>query len=141
MSTPDFGHLKPSRKDTSECVLYDYPKEPVLVVKFAGEGNPRYFNEMLRKADHAMRRKAKISEQMIRENRTKDRELFPKFVIVGWRNVFDVSGNEVPFSQENCVAFINGALDDVAFDLVREWAKDPSNFRDAADSNEIAGNS
>ena len=36
------------------------------------------------------------------KNREQDRDLFPKFVIVGWDGVLDSDGEPVEFTKENC---------------------------------------
>lgn len=136
----DFSHLKATRKDTSELTLWDVVGEPTLVVRHAGESNKSYFNERLRQAERLRQRKAKINAAAIKEARDLDRELFPKFVITGWKNVTDANGNQVPFSRDDCAAFL-AAVDDDMFDMIREFCQDASNFREVAEGVVAAGNS
>lgn len=136
----DFTHLKTSKKDAVEFVIYDVPGEPALLVKHSGESNKPYFNEKLKVAEKHRQRRSKLSVEMIRELRERDRDLFPKFIVVGWRNVFDVNGAPVAFSREDCEAFLR-AMDDDLFDDLRAFTDNASNFRDAVDTQTAAGNS
>lgn len=136
----DFGHIKSTKQDTAEYTFWNIVGEPTVVVRQAGETNKPYFNEILRQAEHFQRRKAKISTELIKANRDRDRQLFPQHVVVGWKDVKDAQGNVVPFSREDCAAFLS-ALDDDEFDGLREFCKDASNFRAVADGASAAGNS
>lgn len=136
----DFTHLKPQRKDTAEYPFYEIQGEPTLIVKHAGESNKPYFNEKLRQAEKLRQRRAKVSVELIRDNRERDRELFPKYVVIGWKNVVDAAGNPVMFSKDDCEAFLR-ALDDEMFDALREYCLDASNFREVLDGATTAGNS
>lgn len=136
----DFSHLKASKKDTAEFVFFEVVGEPTLTVKHAGESNKPFFNEKLKVAERYRQRKAKISLDMIRDNRERDRELFPKHVVLNWKNVKDVNGTPVVFSPTECEAFLR-ALDDDMFDALREFCSDASNFRDTADAAAAMGNS
>lgn len=138
--TSDFGHLTPAKKATVEFTFWDVVGEPKLIVRNAGESNKPYFNEMLRRAEQLQRRKAKVSAELVKEHRDRDRELFPKFVITGWKDVVDKNGAAVPFSQGDCQAFL-GALDDDTFDMLREFCKDATNFREIMTGDLVSGNS
>jgi hypothetical protein len=138
----DFGHIKSKRIETAEYVFHEIesPKPFTLIVRPAGETNKKYYNEMLRRAEHLQKRKAKINVDMIIANRDKDRELFPEYVVVGWKNVLDKDGKEVVFSKEDCAAFL-AALDDDMFDGLRTFCSDASNFRATVDASAASGNS
>jgi hypothetical protein len=136
----DFGHIKSTKQHQAEYCFWNIVGEPTLIVRQAGEANKPYFNEILRQAEQMQRRKVKISADLIKANRQRDRELFPLHVVVGWKDVKDANGEVVPFSKDDCVAFLN-ALDDEEFDGLREFCKDGSNFRTLADGNTAAGNS
>jgi hypothetical protein len=136
----DFSHLKAVRLDTSELVLWGVVGEPILVVRPAGESNKSYFNERLRAAERMRQRKAKINAELVKQARDLDRELFPKFIIVGWKNVVDANGAPVQFTRDECVAFL-AAIDDDLFDTIREYCQDSSNFREVAEGVIAAGNS
>jgi hypothetical protein len=135
-----FSHLKQGKLSSVTYTLWDVQGEPKLEVKFAGETNKPYFNEVLKRAEHIQRAKRKIDAGLIAENRTRDRQSFPKYVIVGWKDVKDADGKEVSFTTEDCESFLN-ALDDDQFDGIREFAKDASNFREFVDKGNTPGNS
>jgi len=136
----DFGHLKNSKKDVVTYTFWGVVGEPKLLVRHAGESNKPFFNEKLRRAEHLQKRKAKVNVELIRDNRERDRELFPKYIITGWEDVFDAKGVPVTFSKDDCKSFLD-ALDDDEFDGLREFCGDAVNFRDIADGASAAGNS
>lgn len=136
----DFAHLKSKRLPSATMTMYVNGEVPKLTGVFAGESNKRYFNEMLRRAEQLAKRKAKVSVEIIKEQRDRDRELFPKYVITGWSDVNDAEGKPVAFSQVECEGFLK-ALDDEQFDEVREYFKDVTNFREIMNPEIVAGNS
>lgn len=138
----DFSNLEVKDRDTVDYVAYDVVGEPVFIVKRATEANKKYFNEMLRQQDFFQRRKMKVSAEMISAMREKDRELYPKFVITGWRGVKDAkTGVEVPFSVSDCAAYVK-QLPRMAFDSMRDFCRDESNFSEnVPDAEIISGNS
>lgn len=136
----DFTHLKTSKIDNVEFTFYAVVGEPTLLVKFAGESNKPYFNEMLKVAEKHRMRRAKLSLETIKTLRERDRELFPKYVVTGWRGVKDANGADVAFSREECEGFLR-ALDDDMFDDLRKFCDDPSNFREEINVEAAAGNS
>lgn len=140
----DYSHLsvmtvKVDR--TSDYTFENIPGQPILRVRFAGEANKPYYNEVLRRADHLAKRKLKISTDLIRDNRDRDRELYPKHIVVGWpRAPLDKDGKQNPFSKEEVEAWLRAVPDDV-FDELREHCRDANNFRDSMDTAGVAGNS
>ena len=74
-------------------------------------------------------RNKRVDTNTVKENRDQDRELFAKYVIVGWSKVVDAKNEEVAFTQENAEAFLH-ALPDWIFDGVRNFAGDCENFID-----------
>jgi hypothetical protein len=140
----DFSYLKKLEvKDrTARYDMFQISSEPVLIVRPATEANKPYFNAVLRKSRKNSRalRAGAINRAMITENREQDRELFPRYVIVGWENVVDVNGESVEFSPDNCRGFLD-ALPDWIFDDVRNFAGDSANFVDELpDAETMAGN-
>lgn len=127
----DFSHLsKLEVKDrTAKYPIYQIEGEPVLIMRPANESNKPYFNSVLRKSRRNIRslQVGAINQKMIDENREQDRILFPKHVIVGWENMPDSKGENVPFSSENCEAFLR-ALPNWIFDEIRNFASTSANF-------------
>lgn len=136
----DFSYLKKVDVKNNETKEYHISqisvsgKTPVLLVSAATESNTLYYNALLRDAIKNARkvRKGGVSAEMMKKNRDQDRELYPKHVIKGWRDIVDADGNEVPFSQEACSDFVN-QLPDWIFDDIRNYCSDPTNFVDEFD--------
>jgi hypothetical protein len=129
----DFSHLQkyniPTGK-TAEYPLYDIEQEktPVLIVKHAGDTNKGYMNQVIKETRKKSRNK-NLSHKTLEQSRKQDKDLYPKYVVVGWENVLDKDGNEAPFNGENCHAFLD-ALPDFMFDELRVFAADISSFMD-----------
>jgi len=127
----DFKHLEKLdvKGKTADYTLYQIAGEPKLKLKPATEANKTYFNSVLKRSRRNVRavQAGAINQSMLEDNRKEDRELYPKYVIVGWDGVKDSSGNSVEFSEENCSDFI-AALPDWIFDEVRDFAGRSSNF-------------
>lgn len=131
----DFSYLKKVDVKNNDAKEYHINqisvagKTPVLLVAAATESNTVYYNALLRDAIKNARkvRKGGVSAEMMKKNRDQDRELYPKYVIKGWRDIVDNSGAVVPFSQEACSDFIND-LPDWIFDDIRNYCSDPTNF-------------
>jgi hypothetical protein len=107
-------------------------QSPILTVAPATEANKGYFNALLKRASKSARQVAagKVSAVLIAENRDEDRALYPSYIVKNWSNVFDSSGDEVPFSKEACEEFLE-ALPDWLFDDLRNFCGKPDNFVDA----------
>lgn len=137
----EFGQLQGKKKDTAIYTFDNLSGEPKFVVKYAGEANKPYFNEMLRRAEHQQKRKAKLNVALLEGNRDRDRELYPQFIIVGWQDVVDINKKPVAFSQEDLKGFMKVNVDDEEFDGLRAFCRDVSNFREVNDGEAAAGNS
>ena len=127
----DFSHLKKLEvKDkTAEYSIDQIEGEPTFVMKPATEANKPYFNALLKQSRKKVRavQVGSVNSKLIKENRAEDRELFPKYVIVDWKNVTDNKGKKSPFTEENCAQYLE-ALPDWSFDLVRAFASTSENF-------------
>jgi len=102
---------------------------PVLIVKPANESNAKYINAMLA-SQTGNRKNKKINAARLKEVLDMDRELYPLYVIDGWKNVVDEKGTEVQFSVEDCNDMVS-QLPYHAFSRLRDfcsdiytWAKD-----------------
>lgn len=140
----DFTHLKnlDVKNKTAEYPIFQIAGEPTLIMKPATEANKPYFNAVLKRSRRNLRamRAGAVNQAMIAENREQDRELFPRHVVDGWRNVTDAKGKEVEFNRENCRDFLD-ALPDWIFDEIRNFAGDSANFAgDVPDVEVKAGN-
>jgi hypothetical protein len=127
----DFSHLKSLdvRDKTAPYTIHQIAGAPVLTVRPATEANKPYFNAVLKRSRNNVRalKAGALSQAMIAENREQDRELFPRFVVIGWADVVDSQGAVVPFTAANCADFLR-ALPDWIFDDLRNFAGDSVNF-------------
>ncbi len=98
----------------------------VLEVAPAGEPNKPYFTALTRYAMKNQRR-MRGNPNIIDDTRKLDRELYPQFVVKGWRNVPDTAGNEVPFSAKRAAEFL-ALLPAQIFDDLREFCADLDNY-------------
>lgn len=151
MSKFDFSNVSSRAvpaNGTADFVLYRIEGQPVLTVKPATEDNPSYMRAMLKGSREQMRRlkAGDLSPEMLEENRQKDRVLFPRYVVVGWKGILDAKGKAVAFSAEACAEFIQALPRDM-FNELRDFCSMPDNFRpdddrdiDPALADDIVGN-
>ena len=126
----DFSYLKKLEVTgkTADYTIYQISGEPTLIMKPATEANKPFFNSVLRRSNRNLRAvKGGINSKMIKENREEDRELYPKHIISGWKDVIDSKGKTVEFSEKDCADFII-AIPDWIFDDIRAFAGESSNF-------------
>lgn len=124
-----FDHLKQldvPNGGTGEFTFYEIAGEPVLTVLAATESNKSYFNAFLKRARRLTRGREVTAETMA-QTRNDDRVLYPQFIIKGWKNVKDDTGQEAPFTKENADQFVK-ALPDWLLDKLREFCLNPMNF-------------
>lgn len=136
----DFRQLSQFKVDADQAVEYVLPFDvgagapAVLLLAPADETNQPYRREQLRRAkrpDRLQRAKvglAAVTQEVIDDLREEARDLFARYVVRGWKNVVDASGQPVAFSAENCLDFLKFLPNDV-FDAIREFATEMSNFR------------
>jgi hypothetical protein len=116
---------------------------PVIIGRPASHENRAYRDEMLYDIGERFRAsggRVQLSADQMDQTRAKSRKMYAQFVICGWENVFDASGQEVPFSGEAATQFI-AALPDWIFDEMRHFFEEPANFKTPlADAGLVAGN-
>lgn len=137
MSKFDFSNVasRAVRPDvTREFSLYRLEGSPTLIVKPIGEMNPSYTRASLQGSRERLRRMSSgdFTPEQLSEVRERDRDLFPKFVVMGWKGVLDASGKEVPFSADASAEFIKALPFDI-FNEVRDFCATLDNFRDPAE--------
>lgn len=130
----DFSHLKKLdvHGRTADMPLYNIGGTPVLIMVSAMQDNKPYVNAVLKSTSRQMRRlqRGNLTQDMLDAEREQDRRLFPRHVIVGWRDVVDANGEDVPFSPADCEEFLR-ALPDYVVDEIKAFANTPANFLDA----------
>lgn len=127
-----FDYLK--KLDIENTKIVDYPilqieDKPILKISPATEINKPYFNSLLRRARKTNKavQAGAVNANLIEANRNEDRELYAQYIIKGWSGVKDENGNEVPYTQADCLEFLN-ALPGYIFDQIREFASNTLNF-------------
>lgn len=131
----DFSHLNAlqQRGDTEFPYKLEQIKgAPTIWFLPATDANKSFMNETLRRANARAgrnRRGQRVTQDVIRESRTEDKEVFAKTCARRW-NVQDASGVDVEFSEDNCREFFD-ALPDWLFDDIRTWLTNAANFVDA----------
>lgn len=132
----DFSNLK-KLDVTSESVarwtMMDVEGQPFLNVRLAGEANKPFFNELVRRAKRANKavQAGAVGADLLATNRDEDRVLYSKYIVFGWGNVVDSEGKQVPFTEANCLEFLQ-QLPDWLFDKLRAFCSSVENFVDAA---------
>jgi hypothetical protein len=135
--TTDFSFLKQAQVSTAETKDYVFNqfsirgKHPVLKVIPATEANKEYFNAALQSAAKNKNRSSSLAEKL-KQRRDEDRTLYPKYVVKGWEDVVNAQGEEVPFTQEDCAAFL-AQLPDWIFDQFRDWCATNESFVESLD--------
>lgn len=133
---------------TTEVALPEIAPHARLTVKPADETNKPYYNALLKlgadRVRNQMRRGDDLDPEVLKENRAIDVDLFPKYVIDGWSGVLDSNGDEVEYSQANCIELIQ-AIPGWVFDKVRTAANTQERFVDwtqlEPDTEELVKNS
>ena len=138
--TFDFSKYAVSSTKTAQYEFLAIDGTPTMTVKPATEINKPFYNALLRRSKNTARvvKARGINAEMVASNRNEDRVLFAAHVIVGWDKVVDANGKVVPFSKEECEAFLV-ALPDYLFDDLREFATNEGNF--VSDSVDTEGTS
>lgn len=105
-------------------------------LRHAGEANKPYWNAMLRRAAQRVRqtggRPERVDAQAVIDGRNEDRAILPKYVLVGWRNIFDKDGNPVECTDEAKIEFCE-QVPACVFDRMRNHAADVMNYLDELD--------
>lgn len=118
-----------------------------IICKPATEANQAYFNAMMKRSGARARRMVRtdrITVEDAQQNREEDRELFPRYVLVGWEGILDKDNQPVPFSADHAKQFC-AKLPDWLFDRIRNAAATPERFvpeggEDRPDAKALAGN-
>ncbi len=135
MSKFNFAPLQVDGTKTARYELYQLAvngKTPTLIVKPATEANPPYFNALLKRSSKNARaiQAGAVTQAMLAENRSEDRELYPEHIVTDWENVVDSAGKPVPFSKADAADFIK-ALPDWIVDDLRTYCGNPRSFVDS----------
>jgi hypothetical protein len=144
----DFSHLKALDVNagmTAEYTLHQITvngKSPTLIVAPATDVNKPYFNALLKRSGKAARqvKAGKMTADLIDTNRDEDKELYPKHVVKGWRDMVDVeTGGDLVFTPADCVSFLD-ALPNWIFDDCRTFCVEITNYTEPMDIEVLAKN-
>lgn len=133
--TFDFSNLE-VRQSTAWVEMPELGDGARVAVKPATEANPTYYNNLLRRAAARARRMARTDRVTVEDaaaNRSDDRDLFPKYVLVNWEKVLDTKGKAVPFNADTSKEFC-AKLPDWLFDRIRNVASTPERFLSDGDT-------
>lgn len=143
----DFSNYRSREVDVEETrpmTLFNLEGEPELVVRYAGESNKPYFNELLRRNQKLARtlRGRALNTSVMEKTRDSDRTLYAEHIVVNWNRVVDSKGEPVAFTKDSCLSFLK-ALPSEEFDEVRAFCTNQYNFTDgdAEEEDEALGNS
>ena len=122
-------------------------KTPTLLLRYAGEGNAGYTNAVLKLVNEDRGGKAggKVSLAKIAADREQDVPIFAQYVIAGWENFHEDSGESAPCTPDKVEEFLRSLIEkqpdgstaaDV-FDKIRAFAKNAENFRGSPDGDAL----
>ena len=144
-----FARLKPTKpigEVEVDYTFWDLEDEPVLTVRTIADPNKDYRNAMMARANQSRRRvkgnRRDDAAAMDRLQHDLDMEIFPKYVITGWKGVKEDSGKESEFKEANVRDFLI-AIDEIGlFSDLRAFCATVTNFMDVdvPDPDELAGN-
>lgn len=141
--TVNFSNFQKLKVDAT--LIVDLPLDmiegdAVLKLAPATEANRSYYNALLKNSRSKMGAIAgkKVNADTVKRNRTEDRQLYAKYIVVGWSGIVDAEGVDVIFDKPTCKQFLD-SLPDWIFDSVRIFAGDPQNFL-TIDAEEVSGN-
>lgn len=137
----NFNHLNPAGdKPVSYELDVQGLEEPILLdVLPALAVNKPLLNEQAKmhaKLQRKMGRKQELSVKDLEELRSVIRRQYAQYVVKGWKNVLDASGEPVPFSVDNCHQFLM-VLPDEMFDEIADFCREADNFLESADAEDL----
>lgn len=131
----DFSHYK--TLDVSEATAEWRPPlitGAVFICRPAWEVNHEYRDAIMAIESRRQRLRKQavtgIEEETSELDRQDDLRVFPGTVIIGWRDVFNNAGQEVPFSVEACAVVLK-SLPDWLINRLLVFVKFAENFTDA----------
>ena len=92
------------RKAEVEGVILEYPDCGDVEIRIARAGgeNKRYL-KALERIQKKYRSQLRTDTLSIEQARRIHQEVFAETIILGWKNVTDRDGNDLPFTRENCL--------------------------------------
>jgi len=149
-----FEHLKNFKPDgTAWLEMPELGERAEIQLKPATEQNRSYYNGMLKASGKRARSmvKGRISTEDVEKNRREDRKLYPKHVIVGWKNFETEESRGKTWEDKEFIEFTPELAAELCeklpphlFDRIRNFAATPEEFYPedevAPDPQELAGN-
>jgi len=127
------------KKDV-DGVEFPYAEGVVFIV--ARWGNPRFQQELNRRMLQmtAWERRKLSSGEDDSLNTDTVRTVAGKHILVGWKNLEDADGRDIPYSEEYSVKLCKDPAFGAVYRDIIAFAQEPANYRDEA-IEEISGNS
>lgn len=92
---------------TGITIQYEDPDEsdvPPVKIRIARAGGSNIaYDKAMDKKTRPLRRAIAANSISLHEIRRLSREVFAETVVLGWENVFDEEGEEIPFNVKNCI--------------------------------------
>lgn len=137
----NLDHLNPKADQAVEYELditgLDTPI--VLRVRPALSVNKPFLNDQAKlhaQMQRKMGRKGQLTASGLEEMRSAIRRQYAKHIVVGWENVLDAAGDEVPFNPDHCHQFLM-MLPDEMFDELADFCRDPDSFLEVVDAEDL----
>lgn len=137
MTTPDFSHLKAAELDGERERPYQFRAvegTPTIWFRPALNENKAFLNETIRRSNDRApgSGRQQTTDASIELARDEDRQVIASTCATRW-DVKDAKGKDVPFTPENCLAYLR-ALPNWLVDGLRNWASEPSNWMRGAEN-------
>lgn len=128
MTTSIYDTFKTDDNMETRGILLDYGDAGKIKIARAGGSNVR-FQKALEAKTRPLRRQIDTETLSPEAGERVLVEVFASTVVIGWEDIKDSDGKDIPFSYENCVKLFTD-LPDLFID-VREQAMKAANFRTA----------
>ena len=126
---------------TAVYIFHEFPGEPKFECKPAIEANTAFSAATLKLANVRSKRSRKraITAKDIAQTRQDSAKVIIAHCLVGWKDLKDEKGNDVPYSKERAVEFFNlitnpKKVSPRIFQEFLDWIGDEENFIDEDDS-------
>lgn len=108
-------------------------KVPRVLCVHAGDSNPAYRDDAIRKHTDIVSRGGQLSARQYDALRSEDADIFSRVIVQKWEDVYE-DDKPAPFTPEKVAEFLR-AIPSFDFDRLRTWAKDPETFREQVSAN------
>ena len=114
--------------------LNDHGNPQRFKVSRIGKSNPE-FRKCLEKVIRPHRRAIEANLLPLEQQESLYAKVFVKVVLLGWENILDREGKEIPFSEDNATALLKDLPD--LYDDLQAQAAEIGNFQEEEEQTEI----